>query len=98
MEASGGGPEVPTVAELLEATDNFVLDCDGVLYTPEGAVPGAAEALALRCALSVSASSSLPMPPDRAPSEFEAQRYRCRRGRDLLRRLSGCLLSQWLIR
>ena len=46
MEPSSGGPAVSTVADLLEATDNFVFDCDGVLYTPEGAVPGAAEALA----------------------------------------------------
>ena len=36
----------PAVAGLLAATDNFVFDCDGVLYTPEGAVPGATEALA----------------------------------------------------
>lgn len=34
------------VAQLLECTDNFVFDCDGVLYTPEGAIEGAADALA----------------------------------------------------
>ena len=30
------------VAQLLACTDNFVFDCDGVLYTPEGAIDGAA--------------------------------------------------------
>jgi phosphoglycolate/pyridoxal phosphate phosphatase family enzyme len=34
------------VAQLLACTDNFVFDCDGVLYTPEGAIEGAAVALA----------------------------------------------------
>ena len=33
-------------SELLTSTDNFIFDCDGVLYNPEGPVDGAAKALA----------------------------------------------------
>ena len=33
-------------SELLTSTDNFIFDCDGVLYNPEGPVQGAAKALA----------------------------------------------------
>lgn len=39
-------PAAGAASELLGSTDNFIFDCDGVLYNPEGPVEGAAEALA----------------------------------------------------
>lgn len=35
-----------TARNLVAANDNFIFDCDGVLYTPEGVVEGAVETLA----------------------------------------------------
>lgn len=48
----GGSTRAPVVAssseisKLLARTDTFIFDCDGVLYTPEGPIPGAEAALA----------------------------------------------------
>jgi HAD superfamily hydrolase (TIGR01450 family) len=46
MESAARKERLQAASELLASTDNFVFDCDGVLYHPEGAVEGAAETLA----------------------------------------------------